>query len=134
MLKLVLEAYYKDDVEYLDLITSESANGILCGIIKQRKERNLELKYKSAIYMEEPRYHDAIIEGEDVRLQYTVSVQEATCLIDSTRQIKEGNDSRVENANYLVELMLNPEPKEELLGHPWVFTKVVRTSVIEMLF
>lgn len=135
MFKPILEAYYKGDTETIELMTSEHAQGVLTGIISQRKKNKIECQYKEVLYMEEPRYHNCIVNDEDnVRFQFIINVQEINCLINSEDgSIKEGRPTLVENCYYLVELMINPEPVVHLIGHYWVFTRVERTGVVEQL-
>lgn len=107
---------------------------MFCGIIKQRKERKLQMKYKELLYLDEAKYHNAVIDNEDsVRLQFMMNAQENNCLVDKEGKIQDGEENTIESCYYVVEIMINPEPQEDLLGHPWVITKVERTGVIQQL-
>lgn len=109
---------------------------MLTGIIKQRKERKVQLKFKELLYLDEAKYHDSTInDEEDIRLQFIINAQEINCLVSTEDQtvIVEGNPSLVESCHYVFEVMLNPEPIVELVGHPWVITKVQRTGVVQQL-
>ena len=134
--KNILEAFYTDDIERLELLANEQAFGLLSGIIKQRKEKKMELKYKNILFLDDARYHDAIIESEEtIRFQFILDCQEVNCLVDieDNSIVKEGDPSLVEMCNYVVEIMKNPESIEHLVGHPWVITKVIRTGVTKQL-
>ena len=133
--KSVLNSFYNDDTERLELLTSETALGMLTGIIKQRKERKVQLKFKELIYLDEARYHDSTINDEDdIRLQFIINAQEINCLVNiEDGLVVEGNPSLVESCHYVFEVMLNPEPVVDLVGHPWVITKVQRTGVVQQL-
>lgn len=107
---------------------------MLCGVIKTRKERKLSLKYKELLYLDNANYHNAIIENEDnVRLQFILNAQENGCLVDKEGVVAEGDAHAIESCYYIVEIMINPEPQEDLLGHPWTVTKVERTGVVQQL-
>jgi len=135
MFKAVLDAWYKDDVERLELLTTETALGVLTGIIKTRKERKVECKFKEPLYLDEARFHNSVVESDDnVRLQFILDCQETNCLVDiEDGSIKEGSTTLIESCNYVVEIMINPEPVVDLVGHQWVVTKVERTGVVQQL-
>jgi len=132
--KTLLLAFYRDDIKTIELLAGEIGSAMLIAIIKERISKKVELMYKEMLFIDDARYHDSIIDGEEVRLQFMINVQEALCLIDKNdKSIKDGSPTKIENCHYLVEIMKNPEPKEELVGHNWVITKVIRTGVVEQL-
>jgi len=116
-------------------MTSEKAFGLLSGVIKSRKDRKLELKYKEILYLDDASYHNTVIDDDEtVRFQFTLNCQEINCLVDSkTGEVKEGNPTLVESCYYVIELKLNPEPIVDILGHPWTITIVERTGVVQQL-
>jgi hypothetical protein len=134
--KNILEAFYTDNIEALELLTCEQAFGLLSGLIKQRKTKKIELKYKDILFLDDARFHDSTIEADDtVRFQFILDAQEINCLVDieDNSEVKEGDPSFVEGCNYIIEIMMNQEPMVELVGHPWVVTKVIRTGVVKQL-
>ena len=134
--KNILVAFYEDNIDALELLTSEQAFGLLSGLIKVRKTKKMELKFKDILFLDDAKYSDSTIEADDtVRFQFILEAQEINCLVDieDNNDVKEGDPSFVESCHYIIEIMIHPEPMVELVGHHWVVTKVIRTGVVKQL-
>lgn len=135
LVRQLLNTSFNDDIETLKLLATEQALAILTTMIKQRLERKAELKYKEILYLEKAVYVNATILNEDTcKFRFRLNAQEINCLIDKKDgKIIEGDDSHVVSCQYVVDIMLNPDPIIEEVGHHWIISTIERVGVVKQI-
>lgn len=135
IVRQVLNASFRDDIETLKLLACEQALALTTTMIKQRLERKAELKYKEVLYLEKAVYVNAFLINEDTcKLRFRLNAQEINCLVDKKEgKIVEGDDTQVESCQYVVDLMINQDPVVEEVGHHWIVSTLERVGVVKQL-
>lgn len=134
LLSKILTAYYQNNLETIENLTSENACAMFSAIVKSRLERGLECKYKEPLFLEDCEYYNCeIVDENSVKFQFTSNAQEINCLINKEGEVVEGSPTKVDKCYYLIEIMYDDDIEEDISGHKWVVTRLERTGVVEQL-
>ena len=111
-----------NDITQIKKIASESALALIKNDIKERKQKKFDYVYKEPIYVETPTCQSCeILDTENVLMRLKISTQECIEKAITTSKGKKTQDKGViENNQYLIEVMRNPVPFVEDLGHSYI--------------
>lgn len=134
VLKQLFTLYMNDDSKRLKMICCESAYAMLNNEIKGRREKSVELKFKTPIFIDEPVYQSAeIIDQDNVIMKLKVTLQECTSLID-TKTKSTVNKGVIESNQYIIDVIRNPVPFEEEFGHCYMIVNYQKIESTIQLF
>jgi len=76
----------------------------------------------------------SILDEETAVLRFRTNCQEINCLICKKEgKIVEGNETYIESCQYQIDIMKNPEPIVEEVGHDWIIVGLQRMGVVKQL-
>lgn len=124
-----------NDIVQIKKIASESALAMIKNDIKERKEKKYDYVYKDPIYVETPICQSCeILDTENVLMRLKISTQE--CIekkYNTSKGIKIQDKGVIENNQYLIEVMRNPVPFVEDLGHSYIIVNYQKIESYKQL-
>lgn len=105
-----------NDLSKIKKIASESALALVKNDIKERKDKSFEYIYKEPLYVDTPTFSSCeMIDNDNVIMRLKISTQECIEKKYKNKEIKE--KGVIENNQYVIDVIKNPVPFIEDLGH-----------------